>query len=813
MCQAFDLDQTKPDSFQNLTLRGSNDKSKPTEEIQSTSTETNLRNSSENVIHEDESTILQELPSKLQSAKQLTNNISNNIIHNDESTILQELPPKIQIENRKESETVIRHTLDGVPKVTATYEMDKPKFRFLRRGEGLKRYKQSSEDILRSRKTQPSTKGKWSNPRIAENDKIRPDLITTNMLQWKAKDVERSEHRAEVPASNVITKDAYKKLLDELKIKRDDHELQVFEYYEEKADHSSFCSTTEGAKLEKVDTPKLERMLQNNFKVRFQGVDSTLDESDYQEVVNVPTNIRPEYSETKFPDETEWSSTLDETSEEEDENREEEGDDESKEDEKGESNRQAEVTIENHDDTDECPDVTFKSDLLKKRLLELENEIQTFRNENANLIKQRQQLAAEKRKLQKERTETEKSLKEEKIRNTNFLEEERKKIAKDKMVFEKYVKDLKNQPTKKEREEIIALKNEVKTLKEEIRIKETKHGAFVARLRTQIRQMTKELEAVKIQCDKLGKENKRLTSVQKRQGGISNTKVLHEINRNLSKILPKAMAENRLKELMEPEEAEESDESEEEVDEEESPHIPKSAYFEKENDQNAPNQKTQSLIGTNQKSSTRSCVDTLRDVMYPPVTYRKNENIEDLYKKTFQEPSAVASSIPTTYQLSSRSGVEKQENVHSDGTKVTKYSNGNIKTVTPDGIIKLTYYNGDLKETTPSGEVKYYYAKTKTTHVTFPDGFEVLEFPNGQIENRFKDGRIEIIFPNGYKKLIDANRNETWFYSDGTKVINRVDGEKIIELPNGQKEIHNTQHMVRSFYNSRIYSDIYHAKK
>jgi centromere protein J len=41
---------------------------------------------------------------------------------------------------------------------------------------------------------------------------------------------------------------------------------------------------------------------------------------------------------------------------------------------------------------------------------------------------------------------------------------------------------------------------------------------------------------------------------------------------------------------------------------------------------------------------------------------------------------------------------------------------------------KVYYYNGDVKETLASGLVKYFYSQTKTWHLTYPDGKEVLQF-------------------------------------------------------------------------------------
>ena len=69
------------------------------------------------------------------------------------------------------------------------------------------------------------------------------------------------------------------------------------------------------------------------------------------------------------------------------------------------------------------------------------------------------------------------------------------------------------------------------------------------------------------------------------------------------------------------------------------------------------------------------------------------------------------------------------EKTYADGSLEVVYSNGNRKEVSADGsTTKVYYYNGDVKETLPSGLVKYFYSQTKTWHLTYPDGKEVLQF-------------------------------------------------------------------------------------
>jgi Chromosome segregation ATPases len=106
-------------------------------------------------------------------------------------------------------------------------------------------------------------------------------------------------------------------------------------------------------------------------------------------------------------------------------------------------------------------EIVFKSSLLRTRLEQLEKEIEIFRQENTTLHKKKKRHAEEVLKFNKEKNEFKKKMQEEKEKMESFLQEERKKLNKEKSVFEKYCKDLRNQPTKQEREEIQALKQQV----------------------------------------------------------------------------------------------------------------------------------------------------------------------------------------------------------------------------------------------------------------------------------------------------------------------------------------------------------------
>uniref|UniRef100_A0A182N5X7 Centromere protein J C-terminal domain-containing protein n=1 Tax=Anopheles dirus TaxID=7168 RepID=A0A182N5X7_9DIPT len=146
----------------------------------------------------------------------------------------------------------------------------------------------------------------------------------------------------------------------------------------------------------------------------------------------------------------------------------------------------------------------------------------------------------------------------------------------------------------------------------------------------------------------------------------------------------------------------------------------------------------------------------------------------------------------------------KREIVNADGSRDIWYPNGNLKKISPEGlIIRMLYFNKDIKETNMSeGTTKYYYFETNTWHTTYLDGLEILEFPDGQTEHRFKDGSTEVHFPNGSIRTTNPNSAdiaEEWKYPDGTTVIIRKNDDKEINLPNGQVEIHTKAHKRRIY--------------
>lgn len=180
--------------------------------------------------------------------------------------------------------------------------------------------------------------------------------------------------------------------------------------------------------------------------------------------------------------------------------------------------------------------ILLNSVVLKERLEELEREIEIFKRENRCLSQLQRDCEAEKSRLEKERKEFEKYMQQEKEKFEAKMSEEHKKLQRDKAVFDKYCKNIKNQPNKKEREEITNLKSEIERLNEAISTKDSRWGAAQARLRNQIKSLERENNEFKMEIEKLKKQAVKKVTFESEKN-IS-TRIINAINSELGKLKP-----------------------------------------------------------------------------------------------------------------------------------------------------------------------------------------------------------------------------------------------------------------------------------
>ncbi|XP_030080714.1 centromere protein J isoform X1 [Drosophila hydei] len=418
-----------------------------------------------------------------------------------------------------------------------------------------------------------------------------------------------------------------------------------------------------------------------------------------------------------------------------------------------------------------------KANLVRIRLEELEKEIATFKEQNAQLLRLKQQHELDQAKCAQDQLEAMERVHDEKIQAEIYLHDERMKIEEERRKFEQQMRLQKSNVNSKEKKELALLKQEVEALQLQLKQKEQTHVSAQARLRAQLRAQEKEQRNCRDEIELLGRENKRLEQELVKITRESNSKMLQEINRNIARLAPK------LQETTMP--------------------------LAKNTDENGKRQnksiteilQDKATSKQRRQSRSRKKAEPLNESYASSSSFDMDEVIP--LPKPTKSATATAEPILTERNKNNKHNRNnnnensefKREIVNADGSKDIWYPNGNLKKISADGMsVRMLYFNKDIKETDiRAGTVKYYYAETNTWHTSYLDGLEILEFPNGQTEHRHKNGIIEIHFPNNTIKIVDPSdteKLEEWRYADGTHLVQLRNGDKILNLPNGQKEIH-----------------------
>ncbi|XP_053658322.1 centromere protein J [Anopheles marshallii] len=534
-------------------------------------------------------------------------------------------------------------------------------------------------------------------------------------------------------------------------------------------------------------------------------------------------------------------------------------------------------------------EILAKSELLKERLTELEREIDNYRRENAELIQAKQEHELERLKLQQDREEMEEHMNDERIKMEVYFHDERMKIETER----KQALREAQKPNKKDKEEIMRLNEELAEVRRQQKEREAKHSATLARFRSQLKTVEKEMQEVRLELEVTKKDNRRLETENTRLKRQNNSRMLVEINRNIAKLAtggsetveqqvskedPKrssllakskkgAQSTNRSKppQIIQPKERKvptqvtrvkvtnhqtvargkptssrgktlpvrednltsETDENDENgfypndgsSDEQFSPRKDGNSNIDEENDEDDDDDEADDVLGEYSSSAQEGPIPSsyfpknpaVRKTLFNAINLNEDTPAaptrQGLVRK--ENPTTQCDLLDRTPEAAELIKSMKREIVNVDGSRDIWYPNGNLKKISPDGmIIRMLYFNKDIKETNMTeGTTKYYYFETNTWHTTYLDGLEILEFPDGQTEHRFKDGSTEVHFSNGSIRTTNPNSadiTEEWKYPDGTMVIIRKNDDKEINLPNGQVEIHTKAHKRRIYPDGTI---------
>ncbi|XP_005038181.1 PREDICTED: centromere protein J isoform X2 [Ficedula albicollis] len=418
---------------------------------------------------------------------------------------------------------------------------------------------------------------------------------------------------------------------------------------------------------------------------------------------------------------------------------------------------------------------TVPSQLLRERLAELENEIERFRAENTTLTKLREEREHALASIRKEIADFERKKAQELAEIEEYKKKEIKKLQKERKVFEKYTTEARAIPDKKERDEIQALKQQIAELQEDLKKKEAKWSTTHRRLKDQIEALVNENFELKEEIRIM--EKFRLEAWKKVEAAGSKKKTENpemSLNRTES-CLPNRGPKSRTASPLLP--VQKCSKINGKSYSQAKGKLPRTPASGPANDRN--NSEAMTAL---QESSQTFMVDTSPNEAYVPV------------------PSAPAFTGSEEIQRETAYPDGKVEKVLKNGCHLIFFPNGTCKKVGSDGkTVTITFFNGDVKQIMPDQTVIYYYADAKTTHTTYSDGLEVLQFSNGQIEKHYPDGKKEITFPDQTIKNLFTDGQEESIFPDGTIVRVQRDGSKTIEFNNGQRELHTSQFKRREY--------------
>jgi len=486
-------------------------------------------------------------------------------------------------------------------------------------------------------------------------------------------------------------------------------------------------------------------------------------------------------------------------------------------------------------------DVTnrFHSTLLNAKLCELEKAMEQFRKESESLKAGRRKLHADKKQLAQDIADFERT----KEADKKHLEELRKRLRREKSMMEKAAqKDGKrSNHEKKAQEEIDDLQAKVSKLTDELERKECKWGNALNKLQDTLKFLERENQALHEENHKLKlkgiapKVSTRLVDPAKKMVGNMSYDPQNKQPQDVatSSLLPATGIAGATDATLENggqannnSSATQSAACKNDINRKQV-----KAVADAEMGSNAAAAATGfKTDGTDKNNAAAAGLVTMPSLDFTPrlAAFSPVESLESdvtlvsASGMTTNNSEAVGGGQPKTgsdnkktYTVRSVTRNETKgttEKVYGDGRTEICYANGNRKEVSADGkTTRVLYYNGDVKECIAAAAaadanagnqhqlVKYFYSQTKTWHLTYPDGKEVLQFNNGQEEVRYPNGSLEISFSDGSVKKISPDGSEHIKFPDSTQVFVKSNGDRTLMLANGQKEIHTAEYKRREY--------------
>ncbi|XP_045062450.1 centromere protein J isoform X2 [Coregonus clupeaformis] len=445
--------------------------------------------------------------------------------------------------------------------------------------------------------------------------------------------------------------------------------------------------------------------------------------------------------------------------------------------------------------TEDGPGQQQQSWQLRERLVELELEIERFRTENAALARLRLENEKNQEYLRKERAEFEQWKAEELARFEEFKREETKKLQKERKVFEKHASAARAIPDKRERDEIQALKQQQSSLQEELKRRESRWSTTHSRLRQQIDSLSSDNSALRDEVRTL--EKLRLSTWRKTGTDSDREEDRREKEREREGPGPLdsniAFGARDLKSASP--DTVRSSPPQSSIPCRGSPAIQEGIRGILKRSAPTP----AAAPGPAHSYSSEEQPSSLTRSHHPAQSHDHSHNLSPRGRGLQTESTEVKEQQKLSQDVIIHPD-GKMERVLACGGRLIIFPNGTRKEVLADGLTaKVTFFNGDIKQVMADQRVIYYYADAQTTHTTYPDGIEVLQFPNNQTEKHFPDGRKEITFPDQTVKNLYPDGMEESVLTDGTIIQVNLDGSKEIQFNTGQKEVHTADYKRREY--------------
>lgn len=410
-------------------------------------------------------------------------------------------------------------------------------------------------------------------------------------------------------------------------------------------------------------------------------------------------------------------------------------------------------------------DLQAKGELLQTRLEELETEIASFKEQNAELTKLIREHDIIRLEFEEERQHVQEQLNDERCKIEVYLHDENMKLVNERKELDRRAKEM-QRPNRSERDEIVKLREQCAHHETELTNRDQKHVAAQARIRAQLRNVEKERKELQFEVENLRRENKKLETENTRLRRQSNNKMLLEINRNIAKLAPRengggsenALNNNNIDEAQRGTETRRPSRGIRNKGAKEcsnrSVHrtVVKKVTLSRSGTPCDGTQRMRSKSVPNLQAHDDDSVEEyeLQNVSDSDSTDARSayfgrsasetrarrmssrESITERHKSPYAATSVSHANFnESTNSSDGKTNHYKRVIENGDGSRDVWYPNGNLKKISADGMCtRMLYYNKDIKETNiTEGTVKYYYAESNTWHTTYVDGLEILEFP------------------------------------------------------------------------------------